>query len=180
MGHLHSTALLDALAHAQGIGLLGSRPIEEVVDHADAFVSALTSVTGTVIDLGSGGGVPGLVIADVRPDLRLELVDRRRKRTDVLERLVHRLGWSDRVVVRPVDAEDLVRAEPSRVDAVVSRGFGPPDVTTRIAAALVRPGGLVVISDPPGEQGDRWGSVEPADLERISPPGTPVAVFRRL
>ena len=48
--------------------------------------------SGTVVDLGSGGGVPGLVIARARPDLRLVLVDRRAARTDHLPRLVRRLG----------------------------------------------------------------------------------------
>jgi 16S rRNA (guanine527-N7)-methyltransferase len=176
----HSAALFDALGHAQGIGLLGPRPITEVVAHADAFVEALESVSGTVVDLGSGGGVPGLVIADARPDLRLDLVDRRRKRTDVLERLVRRLGWADRVTVRAIDAEDLVRTEPSSVDAVVSRGFGPPDVTVRIAAALVRPGGLVVISEPPDDHADRWAAIDIGNLERVGAPGGPVVVFRRV
>lgn len=175
----HSPELVDALGHAQGIGLLGPRPIDEVIAHADAFLEPLRGVTGTVIDLGSGGGVPGLVIADVRPDLRLELVDRRRKRTDVLERLVRRLGWSERVAVEAVDAEELVRRRPGAADAVVSRGFGPPDVTLRIAAALVRPGGIIVISEPPGDQPDRWAGVVGEGLDRLSAPGEPVVVFRR-
>ena len=38
-------------------------PIEEVIDHADAFIAALVDVDGLVVDLGSGGGVPGLVVA---------------------------------------------------------------------------------------------------------------------
>lgn len=174
----HSPELLAALAQAQELGMLGARPIPEVVAHADAFVAALAAVQGSVIDLGSGGGVPGLVIADARPDLRLELVDRRRKRTDLLERLVRRLGVSDRVTVLAVDAEDLVRTRPGQADAVVSRGFGPPDVTIRIARALVRPGGLIVVSEPPGDI-DRWAEIDTDDLERTSPPGHPVVVFRR-
>lgn len=177
----HSPELTDALGHAQGIGLLGARPIAEVIAHADAFVEALANVTGIVVDLGSGGGVPGLVIADARPDLRLHLVDRRRKRTDVLERLVRRLGVSDRVTVRAIDADELARREPASADAVVSRGFGPPDVTLRVAHALVRPGGLILISDPPSSLPDRWTHLDlPPDLERTSPPGSPLAIFRRL
>ena len=79
----------------------------DVVEHAAAFVVALEAVTGTVVDLGSGGGVPGLVIATARPDLRLVLVDRRVGRTDHLVRLVRRLGLDDRVTVLTADAEDL-------------------------------------------------------------------------
>ena len=46
------------------------------VAHADAFAAALPS-SAAVVDLGSGGGLPGLVIAVRRPDLRLTLVERR-------------------------------------------------------------------------------------------------------
>jgi 16S rRNA (guanine527-N7)-methyltransferase len=176
----YSPALVDALGHAQGIGLLGPRPIPEVLAHADAFVDALDLVEGRIIDLGSGGGVPGLVVADARHDLAVDLVDRRRTRTDVLERLVHRLGWTDRVRVVPIDAEDLARREPGSADAVVSRGFGPPSTTLRVAQALVRPGGLIVISEPPSHLPDRWAAIDLGDVERVQSPAPAVAVFRRL
>ncbi len=51
--------------------MLGAAPVPGVIDHSEAFVAALRGVTGTVVDLGSGGGVPGLVIAWRRPDLRV-------------------------------------------------------------------------------------------------------------
>jgi 16S rRNA (guanine527-N7)-methyltransferase len=79
-------ALIDALRASQRLGMLGGRSIYEVVDHASAFVAALADVRGLVVDLGAGGGVPGLVIAAARPDLRLVLVDRRATRTDHLRR----------------------------------------------------------------------------------------------
>ena len=63
--------LAAALAESQRLGMLGDRPVAEVIEHAGAFVLALAEVTGTVVDLGSGGGVPGLVIARARPDLRV-------------------------------------------------------------------------------------------------------------
>ena len=74
--------LHEALGRAQRLGFLGERPIPEVIAHARGFVSALGEVTGSVIDLGAGGGVPGLVIAVDRPDLAITLLDRRTKRTD--------------------------------------------------------------------------------------------------
>ena len=146
------SALLDALAASQALGMLGGRPVAEIVEHAQAFVGALTDVAGTVVDLGSGGGVPGLVIARARPDLRLVLVDRRASRTDHLRRLVGRLDLGGRVDVVTADATSLSL----RADAAVARGFGPPDVTLRTASRLLQSGGLVVVSEPPTPDGARW------------------------
>ena len=44
-----------------------------------------------MLDIGSGGGLPGLVIAHDRPDVHVTLIDRREKRTDLLQRQVTRL-----------------------------------------------------------------------------------------
>ncbi len=105
-----------------------------------------------MLDLGSGGGVPGLILAHDLPAIRVTLLDRRAKRTDELERAVRRLGWEDRV---SVVCEDVTAYHPDTYfDAVVARGFGPPAVTLTQAARLVRPDGPIVISEPPGV--DRW------------------------
>ena len=57
-----------------------------------------TAVTGTVVDLGSGGGVPGLIVGVARPDLHLVLVDATAKRCRFLEAAVRRLGLTAEVV----------------------------------------------------------------------------------
>ena len=152
-----SVALVDALLDAQRLGFLGSRPIPEVIEHARGFVRALRArendrVIESVLDLGSGGGVPGLIIAHDLPAVHLTLLDRRAKRTDALERLVRRLGWQDRITVACADVTSFVPDDP--FDAVVARGFGPPEFTLSQAARLVRDGGPIVISEPP--EVDRW------------------------
>ena len=152
--------LMSVLTESQRLGFLGTRPIPEVIAHAQGFVAAVPQLARTVVDLGSGGGVPGLVIARDRPDLHVTLLDRRTKRTDFLERMVRRLGWHDRVTVVAADAARFADEHPRGFDVVVARGFGPPDVTLGYGAALVVPGGRIVISEPP--TGDRW---DPAGLD---------------
>lgn len=150
-----SPALVNALLDAQRLGFLGSRPIAEVISHARGFVRALEAgdrVVESILDLGSGGGVPGLIIAHDLPAVRLTLLDRRAKRTDALERLVRRLGWQDRITVACTDVETFVPDGP--FDAVVARGFGPPEFTLAQAVRFVRDGGPIVISEPP--EVDRW------------------------
>ena len=160
-----SVALVDALLDAQRLGFLGSRPIPEVIEHARGFVRALRArendrVIESILDLGSGGGVPGLIIAHDLPAVHLTLLDRRAKRTDALERLVRRLGWQDRITVACTDVTTFVPDDP--FDAVVARGFGPPEFTLAQAARLVRAGGPIVISEPPGV--DRWDDQLLAEL----------------
>jgi 16S rRNA (guanine527-N7)-methyltransferase len=170
-------ALVEVLADARRLGFLGPAPIADVIAHARLFVAALAGLppASTVLDLGTGGGVPGLVIAHDRPDLSVVLLDRRTRRTDAVERFVRRLGWTDRVTVRAADATHVT--EP--VDAVVARGFGPPEATVSTAARWCVPGGIVVISDPPGA--DRWQRswLEVAGVDRVENPPPGMAVFRR-
>lgn len=174
--------LLDALRESQRLGMLGARPVTEVVAHARHFVRVLSAVTGDVLDLGTGGGVPGLVIAWDRPDLRVTLLDRRAKRTDLLTRLLGRLELTTRVQVLCGDAETLGRAAPHRhaYDAVTCRGYGPPAITLRHAVAFVAPAGLIVISEPPPGADDRWDRELTAllGLERHTDQDPVVAVFR--
>jgi 16S rRNA (guanine527-N7)-methyltransferase len=169
----------EVLLESQRLGFLGERGIDEVIDHARAFVIALEEVSGTIVDLGAGGGIPGLVIAHDRPDLHLTMVDRRSKRTDFLERVVRRLRWAQRVTVIDADVEALISGDTPRFNAAVARGFGPPAATLEIGSKLVMRGGCVIISEPPS--GDRWESHQLIELalRRVDTSDDRVACFRR-
>ena len=76
-----------------------------------------------MVDLGSGGGVPGLVIARARPDLRLVLVDRRAARTDHLDPPGRAASTSTiGSTCVNADADELAGSMPP-ADAVVARGL---------------------------------------------------------
>lgn len=159
-------ALREVLLRAQRLGTLGDRPIDEVIDHARQFCVGLVGVTGRVLDMGTGAGVPGLVIAIDRPDLELVLVDRRATRMDELSRAVTSLGIADRVQVLTADMEDLARdiEHKGRYDAVVSRGFGPPEATLRASRPMLTERGICVVSEPPHPDPARWPSALLAEL----------------
>lgn len=168
-----STGLQMALNRARRLGVLGPGPIEDHISHAAGFLAALEAVPvgSVIVDLGSGGGIPGLVIADARPDLRVVLLDALERRVALLEEAVQALGWDDRVIVLHARAEDVGRDPAWRgtVDAVTARLFGPPATVAECAAPLLRVGGVLIVSEPP-EQTDRWPieglaefGLEPAD-----------------
>lgn len=170
------SGLLAVLGEAQRIGALGTAPLTDIILHAQAFADALPDSTATCIDLGSGAGIPGLVVAIARPSMRLTLVDRRAKRTDALVRAIHALGIAERVSVVCADMMHLAR-QPEvhhQFDAAVTRGFGPPEVTLITASTCVRSGGVVIISEPPVGEPTRWTSAllaraDIASWERCGP-----------
>lgn len=172
----------DVLVDAQRIGALGPRPIDDVIAHARAYVDALPPDTHRIIDLGSGAGVPGLVVAEALPEASVVLVDRRAKRTDALSIAVASLGWRQRVSVICADVETVAHdaQHAGSYDAVISRGFGPHETTLRLSADLVRLGGVVVISEPPEGEPSRWRPELVGDLGLEGPERLgPVARFRR-
>jgi len=153
-----SPALLDVLERARRLGVLGPGPVQEHVGHAQAFLRALDRIPAgsRVVDLGSGAGVPGLVIAEERPDLELVLVDAMEKRAALLREAVVALGAQGRVTV-VADRAEVVGRGPLRgsADVVVARSFGPPAVVAECAAPLLADDGLLVVSEPPGRP-ERW------------------------
>jgi 16S rRNA (guanine527-N7)-methyltransferase len=154
-----SAELLAALERARRLGVLGPVPVEDHVAHARGFLESLGPVPAgsTVVDLGSGGGVPGLVIVEARPDLQVVLLDAMAKRTALLTEAVVALEAADRCRVVTGRAEDLGRSPELRgmAGAVTARLFGPPAVTAECAAPLLREGGRLLVSEPP-DAPPRW------------------------
>jgi 16S rRNA (guanine527-N7)-methyltransferase len=158
-------ALLAVLAAGQDRGMLGPATLDEQLRHSRAFVD-LVAHGVRVADLGSGGGLPGLVIAHDRPDLRVTLIDASQGRADHLWRMVQRLDLDDRVEVEGRPAE-LVAHDPlhrAAYQAVTARGFGAPAVVAECAAGLLAPGGRLLVAEPPDDAADRWGPLAASPL----------------
>ena len=121
------------------------------VDGSDAVLEAEPPGPGWVLDLGSGGGLPGLVLALEWPQTTVTLLDAQQRRTAFLADAVRRLGVTTRVQVVEGRAESLGRGAElrGRVDVVVARAFGRPAVTAECAAPFLRADGILVVSEPP-------------------------------
>jgi 16S rRNA (guanine527-N7)-methyltransferase len=94
-----------------------------------------------VADVGSGAGLPGLVLAAARPDLTVTLIEPMERRTAWLEEESARLGLTN-VVVERGRAED---AAPGRFDVVTARAVGALSGLLPITAPLARPGGRLML-----------------------------------
>lgn len=125
--------------------------------HALGFAVAAGEAPSAFVDLGTGGGLPGLVLLAVWPAAHAVLLDSNERRTAFLAKAVTQLGWKDRAAVRRSRAEEAGRDPTLRgqFPLVVSRGFGPPAVVAECAAPLLTVGGRLVVSEPPEDE-DRW------------------------
>jgi 16S rRNA (guanine527-N7)-methyltransferase len=105
------------------------------------LLAPLVPRDSSVADVGSGAGLPGLVLAAARPDLRLTLIEPMERRVAWLEEESERLGLANVRVVRS-RAEDL-RGE--RFDVVTARAVGALAKLLPLVAPLARPGGLLAL-----------------------------------
>jgi 16S rRNA (guanine527-N7)-methyltransferase len=110
--------------------------------HVQDSLRAATVVTAadhTAYDLGSGAGLPGVVVAIACPGLQMTLVESRRPRAAFLQLVVDRLGLAN-TSVATVRAETLT----APVDLCFSRAFARVAVAWAVADPLLRPGGRLV------------------------------------
>jgi 16S rRNA (guanine527-N7)-methyltransferase len=126
------------------VNLTGARSVTEVIaEHVvDSFaMGRLVPPGSSVVDVGAGGGLPGLPFAITRPDARLTLVEPRAKRVAFLRTATRELQLKNAEVVR----ERAGGLEPGGFDVAASRATFPPDEWLDLGLGLVRPGGLVLV-----------------------------------
>jgi len=151
--------------------------VENLLLDSLLFLPVLPFPLRTLLDLGSGAGLPGIPLKIVLNEVQLVLVESRRKRVSFLASVIRELGLEHaRVVGRRV--EDAMDELEGGFDAVVMRCVGDPGDLLPVASRLVvRPGGVVVASGPPKPRPLPIGDWVTVDAGR----GRPVrrfAVFR--
>jgi 16S rRNA (guanine527-N7)-methyltransferase len=154
--------LPETLESARRKGFLGPTAVERQIEHARDLAAAIASFEGRFLDLGSGGGLPGLVLAEMWPGAEGVLLDAQTRRCAFLAEAITRLGWDSRLVVACGRAEVLARDRELRgsFGLVVARSFGAPAVTAECGVGFLAAGGRLVVTEPPDDSDstvdDRW------------------------
>ena len=133
------------------INLTAAESIDQLIaDHfPDAFALArrLEQPAGA-IDVGSGGGLPAIPLALLRPGLRVELCEPIAKKAAFLRTAIRELGLGGRASVRAVRGETVARETPRAFDVAFSRATLAPDRWLALGTRLVRPGGRLFALTP--------------------------------
>ena len=146
--------------------------------HLDESLAALETVRrfdGPIVDVGSGGGAPGIPLAHALSEREVTLLEATRRKCDFLDR------WTDEL---PNLRVVCGRAEEQPLDAwgvAVAKALAPPPVAAEWCLPLVAPGGAAVLYVGPTAQTDRVAQVAgllAAELEPGSPSG--LLVLRKL
>ena len=164
---LFATYHREILLWNRRINLVSERSAQEIVIRH--FLDSLTPAPfldrpdGALIDLGSGGGFPGIPLRIALPGLQLTLVEASRKKSSFLSHVVRTLRLDGVQVIRE-RVEELTAGEAcaGRFDTLISRAaFKLPDLI-RTASFFLKPGGQLIAMKGPDPQ------EEMEETERIS------------
>ena len=179
--------LHQVLEESHHRGFLGPGPILPHLRSAAQFAHALPRAVAqgcikgefSLLDMGSGGGLPGLPLLRWFPSMRGTLVDARSKRTGFLEEAVQTLEIDDRTEVVTGRIEEMGN-ELGLHHVVTARSFGPPSATVELASHLLNPGGCLLVSEPPS--GRLWAAdgLNGIGLVQLSAMGDSIARFERV
>jgi len=144
------------------------------VDESLAAVEVVRRFEGPIVDVGSGGGAPGIPLAHSLPEREVTLLEATRRKCDFLER------WAGEL---PNVQVICGRAEEQPVDTwrvAVAKALAPPPVAAEWCLPLVAPGGAAVLYVGPTAQADRVALVAQQLAGELveSPPG--LLVLRKL
>jgi 16S rRNA (guanine527-N7)-methyltransferase len=150
-------------------GLIGPREAERIWERHILNcipVSTLMKEGASVIDIGSGAGLPGVVIALARPDLQVTLLEPLQRRVNFLEEAVVGLG----INVKRGKAE----AEKGQYDYVTARAVAPLSKLWAISKHLIKPGGSLLAMKGEAAQAEA-AEIPGAIVHEITLEGIPLA-----
>jgi 16S rRNA (guanine527-N7)-methyltransferase len=134
---------LDAMLSTPGLTSVTGRAEAWRLHVDDALAALPLIVEGPVVDVGSGGGSPGIPIAAVRSDLHVVLLEASRRKADFLRAAASPFSNVEVVWSR---AEDYGRSAGRDAFAVaLARALAPPAVAAEWCLPLVRPGGIAIV-----------------------------------
>lgn len=125
-------------------GLIGPNEVPRLWERHllnSAAVASLVPAPCSLVDLGSGAGLPGIVLALLLPESDVTLLEPALRRTIFLEECVAELGLGNARVWR-ARAEETAGA--LAVDVVTARAVAPLDRLAALALGLLKPGGIVL------------------------------------
>ena len=174
---------------ASARGFIGPREVPRLWDRHIlncAVIEKLMPENATLIDVGSGAGLPGIALAIARPDLQVTLVEALLKRSKYLNEVVEELGLNNVTVVRGRAEEGHIKRAVQGADIVTSRAVAPLGKLAQWSLPLVKKGGEMIAmkGDSVGEELERdealiakagGGNAEVLEVE-----GTTVIRVRRI
>ena len=125
-------------------GIIGPREADRVWDRHISNCAAMAELLpqdSHTVDIGSGAGLPGLVLGIVRPDVKVTLIEPLQRRCDFLNEVINDLGIADRVKVVRGRAQD---SKGINADVVTARAVAPLGKLLTWALPLTRKGGEVL------------------------------------
>lgn len=156
-------------------GLIGPNDRDRAGEHVDDALSVLPVICelphGSIVDVGTGAGLPGIPLGIELDDTRVALVETNGKKATFLRECVERLGLHDRITVRGQRVEQVAREDRDVWDLAISRALAPPVTALEWLAPLVRVGGSIIILTT-GRLAVETGAVEVAPLLGLSEPRT--------
>ncbi len=158
--------MLEALlSEARDLGFLGPGPIAAQIARSLAFARMVVAVPQFAIDLGSGGGLPALVLALEWTSTHWTFVESNQRKAAWLGKAIAKAGASERVKVLCERAENVAHSTfRGSSDLVTARSFAAPAPTAECAAALLKPGARLLVAEPPDRPPSRWPTEGLAEL----------------
>lgn len=132
---------LDQLLATRGLTSISDRERARRVHVEDSLraVPLLASVPGSIVDVGSGGGAPGIPLAAALPQREVTLLESNRRKAAFLERVAAEFP-NVRVVWGRAEEQDL-----ERFGVAVAKALAPPPVAAEWCLPLVEVGGAAII-----------------------------------
>jgi 16S rRNA (guanine527-N7)-methyltransferase len=120
-------------------------PMQMVTHHLLDSLAAVPAFAAArnVLDVGSGGGLPGIVLAIVRPDMQVSMIDTVHKKTAFLTQVKAQLGLSN-VAVYTMRVEQLQKGEGEQFDVITSRAFADLSDFVNWSSHLLAQGGRYI------------------------------------